>query len=319
MNELAVPRQSLGGLGPLVGQGGQAKVYLAPDVRLPDVAGALVFKHYRPGQAPPGGLRALVGRRLRMTATARRRLDLCTAWPVRTVEEDGEVCGVLMPLIPEDFFHPRVLPSGVRDRALLEFQHLFIDPSRAGRFGMPKPNLRTRALFCRDFASAMHFLHSNELVLGDINAKNAVFRLTARPSVRLIDCDAIRVRGSAAVVAQLNAPDWEPPERRLSQATDLYKFGLLVLRTLCPGTGASLLRDPAHARGVLDGAGLQLLSRTLGDNPEGRPSAKDWGRYLDAEFDFDRLSRGTADGTRTYGWVREPGTKKWVPASPHGV
>jgi DNA-binding helix-hairpin-helix protein with protein kinase domain len=318
VSELSVPRQALGSLGSQLGQGGQAKVYLAPGVSLSDVTGPLVFKHYRSGQSPPDGLQALVGRRLRLDAIARRRLDVCTAWPVRTVEEDGGVCGVLVPLIPAEFFQERLLPSGTPGRTLLEFQHLFVDPSRARRLGMPAPNLRTRALLCRDFASALHFLHTNGLVVGDINAKNAVFRLTARPCVRLVDCDAIRVEGSAAVVAQLNAPDWDPPERRLSRATDLYKLGLLVLRTLCPGGGASLYRDPGHVRGVLDDRGHQLLVRALGDKPADRPAARDWGRYFDEEFSLRKPTRRPPEGTRTHGWMRDPQTRKWVPAQADG-
>jgi DNA-binding helix-hairpin-helix protein with protein kinase domain len=312
---LSVGRPVLGTLGAKLGEGGQAKVYAVP-LALPDVAGPLGLNHYRPRHPPtPSGLEALVLRRMRMEVRVRDRLDARAAWPVRTVEEDGEVCGVLMPLIPDDFFHPRYLPSGSPDKALCEWQHLFVDPERNRRLGMPAPNAKTRVLLCRDFASVLHLLHSNDFVVGDINAKNAVFRLTARPSVRFVDCDGIRVKGSAAVVAQLNAPDWDPPERTLSQSTDLYKFGLLVLRTLCPGNGASLYRDPDHVLGVLGARGHRMLTDTLGAAAERRPSAIDWGRYLDDLLGMSQANPKQAgpQPSSTPGWVRDPGSKRWVP------
>ncbi len=319
---MAVPRVALGTLGPLLGSGGQAKVYAVPSVRLPDVAGPLVFKHYRPGQEPPAGLHALVLRRLRMDLPTRDRLDVRTAWPVRTVQDGGAVCGVLMPLIPDDYFHTRYLPSGAADRSLCEFQHLFVDPERARRLGMPVPGRKARLALCRDFAGVMHLLHTNNFVIGDINAKNAVFRLNAGPSVRLVDCDAIRIRGDAAVLAQLNAPDWDPPERTLSQSTDLYKFGLLVLRTLCPGNGASLYRDPDHVRGVLDGRGYRLLADAIGASPRRRPTARDWGLYftelLGAGAPTTRAARISAPVVTTSGWVRDPTTRQWVQAGSDG-
>lgn len=318
MTRPSVPRSVLGTLGPKLGEGGQARVHAVPSLSLPDVAGPLVFKHYRPGHRPSAaGLEALVRRRMRMEARIRDRLDARAAWPVRTVEDDGQVCGVLMPLIPNDFFRTRHLPSGEPDKALCEWQHLFVDPERNRRLGMPAPTTRTRVLLCRDFASVLHLLHTNDFVVGDINAKNAVFRLNARPSVRFVDCDAIRVKGSAAVVAQLNAPDWDPPERSLSQGTDLYKFGLLVLRTLCPGDGASLYRDPDHIRGVLDARGHRMLIDALGSAAARRPSAVDWGRYLDEALRTSpRPTVPTPAAPRpdsTPGWVRDPRSKQWVP------
>ena len=315
MTQLSVARPDLGALGSKLGEGGQAKVH-AVSLTLPDVAGPLVFKHYRPGhRLSAGGLEALVRRRMRMPPAVRARLDVRAAWPVRTVAEDGEVCGVLMPLIPDDFFHTRYLPSGESHQTLCEWQHLFVDPERNARLGMPTPNSRTRLLLCRDFASVLHLLHTCDFVVGDINAKNAVFRLTARPSVRFVDCDAIRVKGSAAVVAQLNAPDWDPPERTLSQATDLYKFGLLVLRTLCPGNGASLYRDPDHLRGVLDARGHRMLTDALGPVPERRPPAVVWGRYFDEVLGMRPQARNSAEPppVGTPGWVRDPRSKRWVP------
>lgn len=311
----AVATADLGTLGDLLGSGGQANVYRVPQLTLPDVRGELVFKRYKAGQAPPHGLHRLVERRSRMELPVRGRLDRHTIWPVRVVEDGGTVHGVLMPLIPADFFEDRTLPSGAAKRSLREIQHLFIDPARAIRLGMPAPDDRHRLLLCRDFASAIHFLHRHELVVGDLNAKNAIFRLTARPTVMLLDCDAMRVRGEAAVVQQLNAPDWDPPERFLSQSTDLYKFGLFVLRCLGPGQQGSVSRDPDRAANILDDEGRHLLSAALSTRAADRPTGQAWGRYFDRVLGTEAARRPAPSKTSTTGWRRDRRTGRWVEAT----
>jgi hypothetical protein len=305
-------RTEIGSLGPLLGSGGQGSVHAVPDISLPDVSGALVFKEYHRGQEPPHGLQTLVSRRLRMDDATRAKLDRLTAWPVRLVEEDGQVCGVLMRLIPDEYFQQRTTPSGKSTRTLREIQHLFVEPGRSARLGMPPPTMAHRLMLCRSFAAALHFLHRNDFVVGDVNAKNAVFTVADLPSMMVIDCDAIRIKGTMAVVRQLNAPDWDPPEDTLSQATDLYKFGLFVLRCLGPGAFASVSRDPGRADAVLDTEGRALLRAALHPDPARRPTAQVWGRYLDHVLKGPRRS-GT---TWTPGWERDPVTRKWVQVRP---
>lgn len=319
MSQHVIGLDALGQLGAMIGSGGQAKVYRAPHVQLTDVPGPLVYKQYRPGHVPPHGLGSVVARRLRLDDVTRERLDRLAAWPVRVVEQHGEVCGVIMPLIPDGYFEERVLPSGKPTRTLREVQHLFIDPARASRLGMPAPTSKQRVKVCRDLASAVHLLHRNDLVIGDMNAKNAVFRLAGEPCVMLVDCDAIRIKGAMAVVRQLNAPDWDPPEDTLSQATDLYKFGLFVLRCLGPGAQASVSRDPCRADAELTLDGRRLLRDALSVDPARRTTAQTWGRY------FDELLAGTpaaarrngpvVGATTTSGWKRDPVTKRWVSAT----
>lgn len=318
MSTHTIGLSALGPLGEQLGVGGQGRVFLAPAITLDDVAGPLVYKQYKPGHVPPHGLSAVVSRRLRMDVATRQRLDRLAVWPVRIVEQAGAVSGVLMPLIPGQFFEDRYLPSGRSTRSLREVQHLFIDPDRALRLGMPAPTAAQRLLVCRDFAAALHLLHRNDLVIGDINAKNAVFRLDARPCVMIVDCDAIRIKGAAAVVKQLNAPDWEPPEDTLTQATDLYKFGLFVLRCLGPGAMASVSRDPARADAVLAPEGRTLLRASLSHRPADRPTAQDWGRFFDGLQPVIRRQSAPAPpppATSTPGWKRDPKTKRWVQAT----
>ncbi|WP_086668808.1 hypothetical protein [Lentzea kentuckyensis] len=317
MSSHTIGLSALGPLGPQIGAGGQAKVFLAPAITLDDVAGPLVYKQYKPDHVPPHGLSAVVDKRLRMDVATRQRLDRCTAWPVRIVEQAGAVSGVLMPLIPGEFFEDRVLPSGQPKNSLREVQHLFIDPDRARRLGMPAPTPAQRLLICRDLAAALHLLHRNDLVMGDINAKNEVFRIDGRPCVMLVDCDAIRIKGSSAVVKQLNAPDWDPPEDTLSQSTDIYKFGLFVLRCLVPASMGSVSRDPARANAVLAPEGRTLLRASLSRRPADRPTAQDWGRFFDGQQPVVRRQSAPAPppATSTPGWKRDPKTKRWVQAT----
>jgi hypothetical protein len=315
-DELA--RSQLGELGRQLGSGGQATVYLVPGLTLPDVYGSLVFKQYKGDQVSPHGLRAIVGVRSRLSPEDQRRLDSIAAWPARVVRDAGQICGVVMPLIADSFFQERTLPTGRRSTDPREVQNLFVDPEVAGRLGMPQLSMGERMAVCRDLAAALEFLHRHGVVFGDLNAKNELFRVRPEPMVMFVDCDAVRIRGSAAVVRQLNAPDWNPPEGAvLTQATDLYKLGLFIIRTLSPGPQASVARDPRRIFDRLDQEGRTLLHAAVGEQASARPTAATWRTY------FAKRVGGRPAGvpaareripTATAGWRRDPATGKWVPA-----
>lgn len=315
----------VGQLGPRLGSGGQADVYLAPELTLPDIAGRVVFKRYKGNQVSPNGLRAIVGVRSRLDDTDRAVLDSLAAWPARVVRDAGAVCGVVMPIIPASFFQERTLPTGRRVRDPREVQNLFVDPSVAERVGMPTPNLSERFTVCRDLAAALAFLHKHGVVFGDLNAKNELFRLHPAPTLMLVDCDAVRIRGSAAVVRQLNAPDWAPPEGAvLSQATDLYKFALFVVRSLSPGPQASTARDPLRVCDVLDAEGRALVAQAMSAAGRERPAAATWRNYFAKRVsparrtpttNGQRQSAPTPEPTVTAGWRRDPATGRWVPST----
>lgn len=274
----------LGHLGPQLGSGGQAVIYEIPDLRLPQTPQRLVYKQYKRGHAPRvDAMRRLIALRSGLDKPLRDRLDTITAWPIRMVSDDADVLGVVLPRIPDSFFQDVVLPaSGKADTIVREVQHLFVEAGRCRRIGMPVPTLEQRLAICRDFAGALSFLHSTEVdvVFGDINAKNELFRIDSEPMVMFVDCDAARIRGS--ISGQLNAPDWEPPGQGkvLSKATDRYKLGLFVLRCLTPGDQGSTNVEPAEVTNILDAAGVALLARAISGPAEERPSAGDWFRYL---------------------------------------
>ncbi|WP_204010289.1 protein kinase [Virgisporangium aurantiacum] len=282
--DVELSRADLGRIGDKLGAGGQAVVYRLPDLRLPDDRRELAYKEYRPGHAPPVGMKAIVSKRTGLTATNRAKLDSIAVWPVRAVRDGDRNCGVVLPVIPAEFFQSRRLPgSGASSRDPREVQNLFVAPSLAERVGMPLVPLKHRYAICRDLADALAFLHRHGVVFGDINAKNVLFRKATRATVMLVDCDAVRFRGSAAVTRQLNAPDWEPPEGGgvLTEATDLFKLGLAVLRVLNPGAQASTSRDPRRADPLLTiGKGRELLRAALSADPRQRPAAVQWRNYF---------------------------------------
>ncbi|MBP2478443.1 hypothetical protein JOF53_007315 [Crossiella equi] len=279
---ITVSRQDLGPLGAKLGEGGEAVVRELTRFRLPDVAGPLVYKQFRDPHVAPVTLERVVGARLRLAPADRAHLDRVTVWPVRVVREHHDTVGVLLPRIPAPFVDSvQRLGSGGTREALREVQNLFVADDTLRRIGRAVPEPEQRLAVCRDFAAVLAFLHDRVgVVFGDINPRNAVYRLDTSPHVLFLDCDGVRTRGTVSAARQLNAPDWFPPEDgTLSLATDLYKLGLFILRCLCPGPGSSVLADPAAAT-TLDAVGQQMLHAALKGDPRRRPTARDWQVHL---------------------------------------
>ena len=97
-----IERAQLGQL-EYIAEGGQGKVYRCLTLRLPDVQHALAYKEFKSGQVATAGLEAIVGVRSRLSEPDRELLDSHAAWPIRLVRDQGRVCGLLMPLIPDAF------------------------------------------------------------------------------------------------------------------------------------------------------------------------------------------------------------------------
>jgi serine/threonine protein kinase len=160
----------------------------------------------------------------------------------------------------------------------------------------------------------MKLLHELDLVFGDVSSKNVAFSLSAKPRIMLVDTDSARKKATrGAFGAQPHTPMWEPPEalgakrqldyfkrlgtgspgelsklshtwQRQTTETDVYKFGLMVVRVLDYGRQRTQNRRPDKAGRVLrsrvSGAAARLLDRTLGDDPKARPTMDDWYQTL---------------------------------------
>jgi len=356
---LVTSRSALGRLERL-GQGGTAWVYRVPEFSLPG-EGRLVYKEYRAAvraKANPAllpGLLSLTEFRARLPADRRAKLDQRTIWPLVVVTGDnGAALGIVMREIPAEFF------QGSKPR---ELQLLFHSDDDARQQGLPRFDLHERLVICARIAASYMMLHRLDIIIGDVSPRNIVFTLGENPRLLAVDTDSARVKGTrGALGAQPHTPAWEPPEaltakrlldqgRRSGQAsavelrghadtwqrqtkqTDVYKFGLMVLRIIDYGRRCSRKRDPERARRLLwERAGLgsaDLLTRSLDSNPGARPTMEDWyhafrGRDGQGERAVGRVARdktrpadrGAAAGavSRTVGgwrfvegtgWIRE--------------
>jgi hypothetical protein len=269
-------------------QGANGTIWRLNGFQLPGDPGELVYKQYR-GAAAVGvslpGLESIVRARLVLKERQRAAFDELTVWPLRVVVDDaGAPLGVLMRLIDNIYMQDMRLPSGRQETVPREVQHLIFEPATARLRGVDVPDDRDRdARFavCERMAMAMSIMHGANLVYGDLSARNVLYRLHPKPSVLLVDCDAARVKGSAAVNKQQNSPDWDAPGGgQQTQASDRYKLALFVLRCMVPGRNASLNRDPATADKVLDPVGRTLMRAALTGPPTERPLAREWLSYL---------------------------------------
>jgi hypothetical protein len=284
---LTIEYADLGKLGGQLGRGGQAVVWEAPDLNLPDAPGALVYKQYKKPPSSGDELRKIVARRTKLSGVDRDRLDERTTWPLRVVERGGVPQGIIMRRIPAEFGDQvKQHSTGKMTWKPREVLFLFVDPVRLSGpvIGRQVPTWEQRLTVCRDFAEMLDFYHERVgVVFGDINPKNELYRLADTSSVMFIDCDGARLMSQAAHNVQLNVDDWLPPEGgALNRLTDRYKFGLFVRRALLPGAFASTKTDPAAISAVLDPAGVDLLTRAIGKgmDPASRPSAHEWWRYF---------------------------------------
>jgi hypothetical protein len=334
-------------------RGGTAKIYRLPGYSLPG-EGALIYKEYLPktrqaaGPALRPGLLALVDFRARLTVGFRAKLDQRAIWPLTVATApDGQAAGIVIREIPREFFH------GSR---ALEFQHLLNADDDARRAGFPVVDRPTRLLLLSRFAESMKLLHEIDIVFGDVSSKNVAFSLGAKPRIMLVDTDSARRKGTrGAFGAQPHTPMWEPPEaltakrqldyykrlgtgstgelsklghtwQRQTVETDVYKFGLMVVRVLDYGRQRTQNRRPEKARRVLQsrvsGAAARLLDWTLGDDPKERPTMDDWYQTLrgrtvspkppgQATRSVPAVRKPDAATRDNTGWRHVPGTG-WV-------
>lgn len=329
ISPLQVPRSALGRLEPLA-EGGQALIYRLPGYYIRG-EGPLVYKEYkaeprrRAGPAVLPGLLALTDFRLRLSASDRAELDQRATWPLVVVTgDDGGAAGIVMREIPAEFFHG----SEIR-----EIQQLFNADADARVRGLPAFDVATRLKLLARLAEAYMLLHRLDIIVGDVNAKNVVLSAGSKPRVLVVDTDSARKKGTqGAFGGQPHTPHWEPPEtlaakrhhdhlvrsgnasageltklsgdwKRQTKETDVYKFGLMVVRVLDYGRYRSQNRNPDKARRVLlanlGGTATRHLDRTLGADPRARPTMADWYYALRGRTVSHTASRESARAART--------------------
>ncbi|WP_369183882.1 hypothetical protein [Streptomyces sp. Y1] len=256
--------------GDKLGQGGQGTVWDLPG-RLINGEWPMAYKEYSAacrGELDGPALDAMVEFVPGLADAAGRWLCERLAWPAAVVLDDRGRCGILMRLVPDDFF----LTSPHTGRTLAGFQFLLNNEGYLNRVGIAISD-EQRLQLLLDLSRTLAGLHRLGVVVGDLSPKNVLFRLGAEPGCFLIDCDAMRVRGRDAL-KQAETPDWSLPEGE-PQATergDAYKFGLLVVRLLA---GEQDGRDTGVVAALSPDLG-RLADAALGSDPAGRPEPAAW-------------------------------------------
>jgi serine/threonine protein kinase len=271
----------------LIKAGGFGEVYQLQLNRDPRIAGDFAYKEFTSDHAMQvRSARLAVEFRKGLSASDQEVLDEFYAWPQALVESSpGEVCGLLMPLLTDDFFARLVDPiSGESSKKPRDLVWLTTSENqrRAAGVDVHDLGLTERLVILAQLCYSIAWLHRRGWVYGDLNLHNAVFALDP-VSVKLLDCD------SAAPLSdnrrrQGHQLGWAPPECSNDDVaqdtvTDVYKLGLAVLRCLTPGKHASTRTSPRKLQGVLDPSGYELIKDALSNRDE-RPSSKELYCYL---------------------------------------
>jgi len=289
---MPVKKAGLGQLIPL-GKGSYGEVFDAPGYHLPGDHTALAYKEFTSEVAAQArSAKTAVVFRDWLNPADRDDLDRYTAWPRALVEEKGNVAGLLMPRVPDEFFCRALDPdSGVMKRRPRDMQWLIASTEQraAAQIDMPDIDYTDRLILLGRLVYAIGRLHKHGWVFGDLSFKNAVFALNP-PQVLLLDCDGAAPLSDHSR-EQSSTPMWDPPECSLTpsvvpqqdlqdERTDVYKLGLAILRCLSPGKGAASSRSVARVTGVLDPDGEALVERAVDSNRARRPSAKELYAYF---------------------------------------
>jgi hypothetical protein len=289
---MPVKKSDLGKLEPIA-KGGFGLVFRVTGRPFPGDETPLAYKEFTAEHdAQSRSARAAVMFRNRLSETDRRDFDECAAWPRELVTEtDGKVSGLLMRLIPDDFFCELLdSETGTRTRKVRDIQWLATTQVQrdAAEIDLREIEQLERLILLGKLVWAVGRLHKHRWVFGDLSFRNVAFALNP-PRMMLLDCD-----GAAALDdterKQPSTPNWDPPEcpiapspgqrRQQDDVTDVYKLGLAVLRCLSPGKGAMSTRNPDRLDGRLDEAGIDLVRRALGTDRSQRPTAKQLYAYL---------------------------------------
>lgn len=286
---MRIEKRSLGPLTPL-SKGAFGEVFRVGRYHLPGDPADLAYKEFTKDEAVQAkSAAAAVAYRDGLSSAEQADLDSHAAWPRALVEEPrGTVKGLLMPLIPADFFCRMEDPdTGKLADKPLEMTWLAASSGQrtAAQLALREVSKLERLILVGRLVYAIGRLHKHGWVFGDLSLRNAVFALDP-PRVMLLDCDGAASQSDPAR-RQATTPHWDPPEcpprgtqRLQDDRTDVYKLGLAILRCMVPGKGATTAKSPAGVAGVLDAEGATLIARVLGADPSQRPRARELYDYF---------------------------------------
>lgn len=237
----------------------------------------MVFKEYKPVAQDEVSFKALsaMPRFVEDALPSRKdgeQLLNIAAWPCAVVDVDGQPVGHVMPAIPDKFSIELTTAKG-KSVVNAEFQHLLNHESVLIARGLEISDAQRYSLL-REVATALEFLHDNDICVGDISPKNMLFSLEPSAAVYFIDCDTMSVRGISAM-PQAETPGWEVPQGEPSATiyADTYKMALLALRLLA---GDQDVRDPGRLPSRTPELLRKIVTDTLTKPAERRPLPAAW-------------------------------------------
>lgn len=280
-----------------IATGGFGTVY-ALTAPVPGFAGRLAYKEYRTDIAPEDQAAAMscargaIALRDRLSPADRDELDHFAVWPLAMVTDDtGRDVGVLMPLLPDEFFHVRRDPRGTTERRPLNLEWLITSERRRAQAGITVPGWHSPALrfdLLVQLCHAFDLIHRHGYVYGDLSLKNVAFCVAHdRGRIILLDCDGVASENDPDR-QQGNTRQWEAPETLAGQAlqdraTDCYKLGLTILRCLTPGEFATGGVDLTLLKREYDRAVCDAVALALSSDPADRPTAEQLARVMRSE------------------------------------
>lgn len=296
----------LPGIGARIGSGGEGEVFDFVESYKVDGFDT-VLKRYRPSVSiNVEQLQKIIEFGNRLPARQRQWLLSHAAWPLALVKERSTVIGIIMPRVPNEFFREFVLPSGKSKTGIADLQYLLNSEEFIAARGLCiTDSQKYEFLYC--LAELLRVLHEGNVVVGDLSAKNVLFRVDeSGTNAYLIDCDSMGFVDSPGI--GIETPGWNAPagERGPSRATDEYKFGLIATRVLA---GDQSARDFSTLSTAVPDEIRLLASSALSDSPSQRPDIDAWrAPLLEASemFHSAQIESGTMPPTSAYGSVAQP-------------
>jgi len=253
-----------------------------------------------------------------LNGSEQAKLQSGTTWPIQFNLLNNQIVGSWMELLPNSFFRNGNGSGGVLDFEILQAP----SPELPNRIGQISSADRQQIIL--QYLEIVAFLHERGVVIGDIGWSNAVWSYPDL-NVKLIDCDSMRIRGSAPAAPQGNSAGYElppsfpmkPPSGQGIPETDLLKLGRFVVRTVTGMTDIitskstlsqckNRLTEFGAELGMGAGWGLRaarlfIRSQDLsGREKGGQPSASEWLALISGQKNFYEIRPEPRSGRKSY-------------------